>query len=383
MVNLVPRPRPRFHARSSLLVVIAIIGVLISLLLPAVQSAREAARRAQCMNNLKQLGLAAANYEAANGTYPYSFAWQWCPADQGCAGSVGNHHGPLVALLPFMEQQPLFNAYNASLPAFTSQNETLDATGVNTLWCPSDGSLAPPSSPIRPAFMAAPRTVCGTRTTRVASATDVPVADRLPGENTARLTRSEPAERCIRFDRLRGGRRGTYSQPSGRSPLLGQARGDDRRHFEHRRLLRARPRPARQGRLRPGRGSSGTFFDWGWWTSGNYGDSVYTAFYPPNPQKKVGNFAANDQAGAFINGASSFHPGGVNVAMADGSVKFIKETIDSWRFDPSTGLPLGLSIQGGAGSSNVWQYAQGAEIGVWQKFDTIAGGETVSADQFN
>jgi prepilin-type N-terminal cleavage/methylation domain-containing protein len=125
-----------------LLVVIAIIAVLISLLLPAVQSEREAARRAQCTNNLKQLGLALANYESANGSFPMAFFWNWCSAsDANCAGSIGNAFGPMVALLSYYEQGALFNAYNSSVEAFGSANATVDGTGVGTLWCPSDGSI--------------------------------------------------------------------------------------------------------------------------------------------------------------------------------------------------------------------------------------------------
>src|SRR3954465_15248778 len=133
--------RPGFTL-IELLVVIAIIAVLISLLLPAVQSAREAARRAQCINNLKQLGLALANYESANGSFPMSFFWQFCDSSNAnCAGSIGNGFGPMVALLSFYEQAPLFNAYNSQVPAFTNQNATVDGTGVAALWCPSDGSI--------------------------------------------------------------------------------------------------------------------------------------------------------------------------------------------------------------------------------------------------
>src|ERR1035441_2349806 len=81
-----------------LLVVIAIIAVLIALLLPAVQAAREAARRAQCANNLKQLALALASYESANGSFPMAFFWQFCePTAPNCLGgppAVANGYGP-------------------------------------------------------------------------------------------------------------------------------------------------------------------------------------------------------------------------------------------------------------------------------------------------
>src|SRR5262249_43189648 len=134
------RIRPGFTL-IELLVVIAIIGVLIALLLPAVQSAREAARRAQCTNNLKQLGLGMANYESANGSYPMAFFFQWYPQGAPNGVTAADSYGPMVALLPYIEQAQVFNALNSSLGMFCDQNQTVSAVGVNTLWCPSDGSI--------------------------------------------------------------------------------------------------------------------------------------------------------------------------------------------------------------------------------------------------
>ncbi len=135
-----------------LLVVIAIIGVLIALLLPAVQSAREAARRSQCTNNLKQLGLGIMNYESTNGCIP--------PAGTTCGAQ---RYSLSVRILPFVEQNQVYNAFNFSLIPYNwttgtltgtcngityndsyeygrAGNATAGSTKLNILLCPSDGN---------------------------------------------------------------------------------------------------------------------------------------------------------------------------------------------------------------------------------------------------
>lgn len=135
-----------------LLVVIAIIAVLIALLLPAVQQAREAARRSQCKNNLKQVGLALHNYHEAQGVFPYATAnTGQCFTASG--DLVTNHTGWLM-LLPYIDQAPLYNQFNfnmatgirntgggtllggATSPANT--NLALSTNVLKALLCPSD-----------------------------------------------------------------------------------------------------------------------------------------------------------------------------------------------------------------------------------------------------
>ena len=129
-----------------LLVVIAIIAVLIALLLPAVQSAREAARRAQCLNNLKQLALAAHNYLDANGTLPQGMPFQVDGNHPGnsALGQVNTAHSVFVAMLPQLEQQPLFNAINFNMNMWNAPNFTIHNVGINTLRCPSDYAVSEP-----------------------------------------------------------------------------------------------------------------------------------------------------------------------------------------------------------------------------------------------
>ncbi len=137
--------RPHGFTLIELLVVIAIIAVLISLLLPAVQSAREAARRAQCINNLKQIGLAFANYESANQVFPLgAMTGVTSAANSTWVAQVNNNGLSWVALtLPYLEQNTIFSAINFQVHITDGLAQVDFATAwytrISVLQCPSDG----------------------------------------------------------------------------------------------------------------------------------------------------------------------------------------------------------------------------------------------------
>ena len=110
----------------------------------------------------------------------------------------------------------------------------------------------------------------------------------------------------------------------------------------------------------------------GWWITGNWGDTLMTTMYPPNLLDKVALGAGNSHYYA----ASSNHPGGVNALMGDGSVRFVKDTISTWAFNPLTGAPLGAR-----------QAADGSWVnlpnpGIWQALATRSGGEAVESGSY-
>jgi prepilin-type N-terminal cleavage/methylation domain-containing protein/prepilin-type processing-associated H-X9-DG protein len=124
-----------------LLVVIAIIAVLIALLLPAVQAAREAARRAQCVNNLKQIALASHNYENGQGSFPMGNRYidVTCFYTQSpCNNSCWYGHSAFGFILPFMEGNAAYNSVNFSLRANSIGNTTAYGAKVASFICPSD-----------------------------------------------------------------------------------------------------------------------------------------------------------------------------------------------------------------------------------------------------
>ena len=139
--NKIPNPKstnPKLaFTLVELLVVITIIGILIALLLPAVQAAREAARKMQCQNNLKQLGLAVLNYESQWQIFPPSSHWA-SASDVEVSNNPNLRESWIVMVLPFLEQQALHDMFDLTRPTPDPRNAAARGTWVAALLCPSD-----------------------------------------------------------------------------------------------------------------------------------------------------------------------------------------------------------------------------------------------------
>jgi prepilin-type N-terminal cleavage/methylation domain-containing protein/prepilin-type processing-associated H-X9-DG protein len=319
-----------------LLVVIAIIAVLIALLLPAVQAAREAARRSQCLNNLKQIGIALANYESAFRVYPFGKGHNYTGTVPGAAGYA--RWSALSQLLMFIEQGNLFNAINFNLPPETPgmagavpfmppyenpnrENMTACLAQVATFLCPSDvppigtwpggtnyltnqQTWACDLSDNFPSTIAPNEVARGVfyylSSTKVASVTD-------GLSNTAFFS-----------EKIRG-----TGLPNARTDLL---IFDNQTSLDATYLactqLNARlaaPLTSRQGMS---------------WVMGEMCCTLYNHVAPPNQTSCAApNFPGNMANMAMQVPPSSLHPGGVNVLMGDASARFIKSSVDlqSWR----------------------------------------------------
>lgn len=344
-----------------LLVVIAIISLLIVLLLPAVQAGREAARRAQCANNLKQIGLALHSYHDTFGSLPPGRIRSYDPRFAGpnppCTSSVVDK-SLHVFVLPFMEQTTLYNSINQNLTVLCAQNATLHTTVVAAYACPSDpdsgrpremnpGELAvygtpdPPGGPARMVFTS----YAGSTGSFLVRALALPVekcfAD--PGrvaQNNGLFHDIYP----MRFASVSDGLSNTiFVMEKSTTTLRDLDAVDPTLYRKH-----------------------------GWYITGNWGDTLASTMYPPNARKKVAIGASQ----AHTSSASSLHPGGVNVLLGDGSVRFIKETIQSWPVDDLTGSPTGSRLN----AAGFWQDVPPA--GVWQNLSTRAGGEQVPSDAY-
>lgn len=311
------RPMPARPHRGftliELLVVIAIIAVLIALLLPAVQSAREAARRAQCINNLKQIGLAMHNFESTNGFFPPTFAistptfalagitlntapdfYQACPPQLGSFASIPLvTHSWCALILPYAEQSAAFNTYNFSNAGPSYQNSTTIATQLNFMLCPS----APPyrldtfTTPFLPGAKF------------IMAAGDYAVADGIDGSWATRGYVDSDGTTNSLVGLLRGNvlrRIAEVTDGTSNTIMVSEDAG--------------RPLSYRKGNtIVANRRESGA----GW---ADYESEFYIdgdGYAPCHT-----NCSNNNEIYAF-------HPGGANHVFADGSVRFVKETTNS------------------------------------------------------
>ena len=369
-----------------LLVVIAIIAVLISLLLPAVQSAREAARRAQCVNNLKQLGLALANYETAQGSYPYGMAREntgpnsFTPYGYYVGSSI------FVRLLPYLEQQVLASAYNTSLTNWVADNSTVGATGLSVLWCPSDGTISGLHVQ-EPGWGWDGSTQILTYTSYAGSMGNfckVPLNVTSPSQHLAVLNQADGLFFYLGWPGI--------NPPVPPNPIAPQNPGGIRP------ASLASITDGLSNTLAFGEKAHGKFsqvpdiyysidFQYnGAWVSGNFGDTLFSTIFPMNPFGRISGdpnpngdyfYSYDNQEDDYSVAASSFHPGGCNFAFADGSVRFLKESINCWPYNPATGKPTNVSYDPSSCLFSV-QPTQG----VYQALATRARGEVVSSDQY-
>jgi prepilin-type N-terminal cleavage/methylation domain-containing protein len=309
-----------------LLVVIAIISVLISLLLPAVQSAREAARRISSTNNLKQIGLAMHNYENTVGCFP------------GFGHSTAFAFSPLARILPYMEQASLVNLVNFNVPVYTGSGPNIRFNPplitaanyvVGSFLCPSDGGIPRFTANLGGDSAGTNYAVCTGSGTMLNYHIEIPTDGMFwYGSAVTIANVSDGTSNTMMASQIRLGNNLTSSGP--------KPTDLNRQYASNTSLSPSLPGLSLGGSqlLNPDLAALTTNInswrgDRGYsWLVGRLPSTGYSAYLAPN--SKTPDLNAH---GRGWHAARSFHPGGVITLMSDGSVRFVKDSIpvETWR----------------------------------------------------
>lgn len=343
-------PRQAFTL-VELLVVIAIIGVMVGLLLPAVQAAREAARRMQCSNNFKQFGLALHNYHDTHGAL--------VPRKGGSVGATTatgnrNRRSGLISLLPFLEQGPLSDKIEQGPPAggpagYNSWEHWNNSPGI--FRCPSDTGASTDGGTL--------------------NSVGFVIGDQIAGIRDAQTVRGLFAyRRAVKFSEILDGLSNTVAMserlcnegmPRGTNPVAAGLNQVEKIMGMASPVAGLRESPNLCFITAAGRyynDGQGVNCHWGRkWQDGQPAWVGITTVLPPNAPACAEDGVSGDETHTVLP-PTSRHPGGVTVVMADGSVRFVSDSIDTGNL--GIGQPdLGPSM-----------------YGVWGALGSKAGGET-------
>ncbi|NOX56508.1 MAG: DUF1559 domain-containing protein [Planctomycetes bacterium] len=333
-----------------LLVVIAIIAILIALLLPAVQQAREAARRTQCRNNLKQLGLALHNYHDTYRMFPPGMGGTDAPGWNCNQGNEGILAG-FAMILPFVDQGPLWDRLSQGDGTYPPMgpcpwyNYAPFRADVDTFLCPSD-----------------PEAVATGASSNGRNSYAFSAGDTIRDNSYSTSVRGLFARfRCYSMRSIRDGSSNTIAMAeiailaAGNRVLGGITCTGNNTLDQNPSVCLALVDPADPNVF-------GTYNNCGWnnrgrrWADGRAPQTRFCTVLPPN-SPNCNNASPNNDASWGLYSAQSYHSGGVNVLLADGSVRFISDSIDSGDLtQPQVGvtsnLPSPYGVWGALGSKN-------------------------------